>query len=42
MHVIADKPAFLSLDRSVELVGLAKKLKPGIAEAVVYPFIRDN
>ena len=38
MHVIVDKPAFLSLDRSVELVGLAKRQKLGIAEAIVYPF----
>jgi len=38
MHVIVDKPAFLSLDKTLELVRLAEKLKLGIAEATVYPF----
>jgi NDP-hexose-3-ketoreductase len=38
MHVIVDKPAFLSLDKAQELVALAEQLKLGIAEAVVYPF----
>ena|ERR1035437_2565 len=38
MHVIVDKPAFLSLDNSLKLVELAEKLNLGIAEAIVYPF----
>lgn len=38
MHVIVDKPAFLSFDKSLELVELAGKLNLGIAEATVYPF----
>ena len=38
MHVIVDKPAFLSLEKSMELVELAGKLNLGIAEANVYPF----
>jgi len=38
MHVVVDKPAFLDLDKSRELVGLAGKLNLGLAEAIVYPF----
>jgi dTDP-3,4-didehydro-2,6-dideoxy-alpha-D-glucose 3-reductase len=38
MHVVVDKPAFLSLDKSKELAELAGKLNLGLAEAVVYPF----
>jgi predicted dehydrogenase len=38
MHVIVDKPAFLDLDRSIELVKLAEIKKLAIAEANVYPF----
>ena len=38
MHVIIDKPAFLTLEKSLEIVALAERLKLGIAEATVYPF----
>ena len=38
MHVVVDKPAFLSLDKSKELAELAGNLNLGLAEAVVYPF----
>ena len=38
MHVVVDKPAFMGLEKSKELVGLAGKLNLGLAEAIVYPF----
>ena len=38
MHVIIDKPAFLSLENALELTELADKLNLAIAEATVYPF----
>lgn len=38
MHVIVDKPAFLTLENTTELVNLAKARKLVIAEANVYPF----
>jgi NDP-hexose-3-ketoreductase len=38
MHVIVDKPAFLTFDKAMEMVSLAKERNLGIAEATVYPF----
>ena len=38
MHVIIDKPAFLSLEKALEVTELADKLNLAIAEATVYPF----
>jgi NDP-hexose-3-ketoreductase len=38
MHVIVDKPAFLDIGRTLDLVQLAEKQKLALAEANVYPF----
>ena len=38
MHVIIDKPAFLSLDKALEMVELADRRNLAISEATVYPF----